>query len=205
MEKPRTFRILASIIAMLPAIAPLLHAQTQLPPQEGRQVSANYKISPKDVLDVRVFQEPDLDGVIRVAGDGTASFPLIGPVKIAGLTVAEANQAVAARFRDGYLVNPQVSIVVRAYAKKYFMILGEVAKSGAYDLEGEDEIPLLQAIAMAGGYTKVANPGNITVKRVVDGKETILHFNAKKMAHGNDQSGAMIHSGDIITIAESIF
>jgi protein involved in polysaccharide export with SLBB domain len=199
------FKIFTTFCGILFLIVPLLPAQTQITTHEGQQVSPNYKISPKDVLDVRVFQESDLDGVIRVAGDGTANFPLIGPVKIAGLTVAEANQTVAARFHDGYLVNPQVSIVVRTYAKKFFMILGEVAKSGAYDLEGDDEIPLLQAIAMAGGYTKVANPGKIIVKRVVDGKEMIFQFNAKKIAHGDVQSGAMIHSGDVITVPESIF
>ena len=170
-----------------------------------QQTASNYKISPKDLVDFRVFQEPELDSVIRVSGDGTAIFPLIDSVKLSGLTVAEATQLLNSRLRDGFLINPQVNITVREYAKKYFTMLGEIAKPGSYDMVGEDEIPLLQAIGMGGGYSKIANPSNITVKRLVEGKEKILKLNAKKMASGTDSSAFMVRPGDIITVGEAIF
>ena len=155
----------------------------------------NYRLSPNDLLDFRVFQEPELDGVVRVAGDGTAIFPLVGPLPVAGRSIGEATQAVAAKLHDGYLVHPQVSITVRQYAKKLFTVLGEVQKPGSYDMQGLQEITLLQAVGMAGGYTKIANAGNVTIKRIEGGSEKVLKYNAKKMANSSDRSSIMIRPG----------
>lgn len=165
----------------------------------------NYKLSANDLLDFRVFQEPDLDAVVRVAGDGSAIFPLVGSVKVGGMNVGEATQLVAAKLRDGYLVMPQVSITVREYAKKIFTVLGEVQRPGAYDMPGLDQISLLQAIGMAGGYTKVADPGSVTVKRIQGNQESIMKFNAKKMAQGKDNALFMVKPGDVISVGESLF
>ena len=171
-----------------------------------RAQDANYRLSANDMLDFRVFQEPELDGVIRVSGDGTAIFPLIGAVPVVGRTVTEATEAIKARYRDGYLVYPQVSLTVRTYAQKLFTVLGQVQKPGSYDMKGSDEITLLQAIGMAGGYTKIANPGRVTVKRLEGGgSERIIKLDAKRMARGDDSSSFYIKPGDIITVAESLF
>ena len=167
---------------------------------------ANYKLSANDLLDFRVFQEPELDGVIRVSGDGTAIFPLIGAVPVVGKTVSQATEEIKARYRDGYLVSPQVSLTVRTYAQKLFTVLGQVQKPGSYDMKGSDEITLLQAIGMAGGYTKIANPGRVTVKRLEEGgRERLIKLDAKRMARGGDSSSFYIKPGDVITVAESLF
>ena len=166
---------------------------------------ANYKLSANDLLDFRVFQEPELDGVIRVSGDGTAIFPLIGAVNVVGKTVTQATEEIKARYRDGYLVYPQVSLTVRTYAQKLFTVLGQVQKPGSYDMKGSDEITLLQAIGMAGGYTKIANPGRVTVKRQHDGGERLIRLDAKRMARGDDSASFYIKPGDVITVAESLF
>ncbi|MFA7345175.1 MAG: polysaccharide biosynthesis/export family protein [Terrimicrobiaceae bacterium] len=166
---------------------------------------ANYRISPDDLIDFRMFQEPDLDSVIRVSGDGKAQFPLVGSVSLGGLSIAEAVNQLQARYRDGYLVNPQVTLTVRSYAKKRFTVLGQVQKPGSYTIEGSEEITLLQAIGMAGGYTRIADPSNITVKRRQNDRETVLKFNAKKMARGDGNTFIVIKPGDVITVSESIF
>ena len=170
-----------------------------------RAQDANYKLSANDLLDFRVFQEPELDGVIRVSGDGTAIFPLIGPVAVVGKTVTQATEDIKARYRDGFLVYPQVSLTVRTYAQKLFTVLGQVQKPGSYDMKGSDEITLLQAIGMAGGYTKIANPGRVTVKRQQEGGERIIKLDAKRMARGDDSASFYIKPGDVITVAESMF
>lgn len=171
-----------------------------------RAQDANYKLSANDLLDFRVFQEPELDGVIRVAGDGTAIFPLIGTVNVGGKTVTQATEEIKARYRDGYLVYPQVSLTVRTYAQKLFTVLGQVQKPGSYDMKGSDEITLLQAIGMAGGYTKIANPSRVTVKRLEEsGSERLIKLDAKRMARGGDSSSFYIKPGDVITVAESLF
>jgi protein involved in polysaccharide export with SLBB domain len=182
------------VLALTALFSPGLQAQ-----------DANYRLSANDLLDFRVFQEPELDGVIRVSGDGTAIFPLIGAVNLVGKTVTEATEMVRVRYRDGYLVYPQVSLTVRTYAQKLFTVLGQVQKPGSYDMKGSDEITLLQAIGMAGGYTKIANPGRVTVKRVEGGREEVLRVDAKRMARGGDSSSFYIKPGDIITVAESLF
>lgn len=167
---------------------------------------ANYRLSANDLLDFRVFQEPELDGVIRVSGDGTAIFPLIGAVNVVGKTVTAATEEIKARYRDGYLVYPQVSLTVRTYAQKLFTVLGQVQKPGSYDMKGSDEITLLQAIGMAGGYTKIANPGRVTVKRQQEGGgERVIKLDAKRMARGDDSASFYIKPGDVITVAESLF
>ena len=170
-----------------------------------RAQDANYRLSANDLLDFRVFQEPDLDGVIRVSGDGTAIFPLIGAVNVVGKTVTAATEEIKARYRDGYLVYPQVNLTVRTYAQKLFTVLGQVQKPGSYDMKGSDEITLLQAIGMAGGYTKIANPGRVTVKRQQDGGERVIKLDAKRMARGDDSASFYIKPGDVITVAESLF
>jgi polysaccharide export outer membrane protein len=167
---------------------------------------ANYKLSANDLLDFRVFQEPELDGVIRVSGDGSAIFPLIGSVQVVGKTVNQATEEIKARYRDGYLVYPQVSLTVRTYAQKLFTVLGQVQKPGSYDMKGSDEITLLQAIGMAGGYTKIANPGRVTVKRIEEGgRESVIRLDAKRMARGGDSASFYVKPGDVITVAESLF
>jgi polysaccharide export outer membrane protein len=171
-----------------------------------RAQDANYRLSANDLLDFRVFQEPELDGVIRVSGDGNAIFPLIGAVPVMGKTVTDATEMIRARYRDGYLVYPQVSLTVRTFAQKLFTVLGQVQKPGSYDMKGSDEITLLQAIGMAGGYTKIANPGRVTVKRLEGGgSERVIKLDAKRMARGDDSSSFYVKPGDIITVAESLF
>lgn len=182
------------LLGLVVVLVPALRAQ-----------DADYRLSANDLLDFRVFQEPELDGVIRVSGDGTAIFPLIGPVPMVGKTVTQATEDIKARYRDGYLVYPQVSLTVRTYAQKLFTVLGQVQKPGSYDMKGSDEITLLQAIGMAGGYTKIANPGRVTVKRQQDGGERVIKLDAKRMARGDDSASFYIKPGDVITVAESLF
>lgn len=180
---------------------------TDLPAQSPLERDQNYRLAPNDLLDFRVFQEPELDAVVRVSGDGTASFALIGPVPIGGRTIAESIELIKARYRDGYLKNPQLSITVRSYAKKLFTILGQVQKPGSYDMQGTSQITLLQAIGMAGGYTRIADPANVTVKRLAgpDSGERVQKLNAKRMARGEDKTTFYIQPGDVISVGESLF
>jgi protein involved in polysaccharide export with SLBB domain len=188
------------ISGVLMAQAPAAQA-----PAAQAPVDANYRLAANDLLDFRVFQEPELDAVIRISGDGNAIFPLIGPVRIAGKTIGEATELLRKSYMAGYLVNPQVNLTVRTYSRRVFTVLGQVQKPGSYDIQGSESITLLQAIGMAGGYTRIANPGNVTVKRREGGVERIYKFNAKKMAKSDSDSAFSVKPGDIITVAESIF
>ncbi|HEY5811332.1 MAG TPA: polysaccharide biosynthesis/export family protein [Terrimicrobiaceae bacterium] len=168
-------------------------------------VDANYRLAANDLLDFRVFQEPELDQVIRISGDGTAIFPLIGAAQLGGRTIGEATELLRKRYMNGFLTNPQVTLTVRTYARKVFTVLGQVQKPGSYEIQGSESISLLQAIGLAGGYTRIANPGNVTVKRREGGTEKVYKFNAKKMAKTDVDTGFTVKPGDVITVAESIF
>jgi protein involved in polysaccharide export with SLBB domain len=175
-----------------------------LPSAARAQDASNYRLSANDVLEFKVFQEPDLDAEVRVAGDGTAIFPLIGSVNLAGKTVAEATSVLRQRYLNGYLVNPQVSLIVQTYAKRMFTVLGQVQRPGTYEIIGDQTISLLEAIGMAGGYTRIADPGNITIRRRENGQEEVNRVNAKR-----DKTGMLsqfaVRPGDIINVGESIF
>ena len=161
------------------------------PDQLPRQAMSDtdYRLSPDDLLDFRIYQEPDFDAVIRVSGDGSAIFPMIGKIDVADKTIGQATEILRKRYMEGFLANPQVNLTVRTYARKVFTILGQV-----------------QAIGLAGGYTRIANPNNVTVKRSAGGAENVYHFNAKKMAKSPESySTFRIMPGDVITVAESIF
>ncbi len=169
------------------------------------QSDSNYRLSADDLLDFRVFQEPELDSVIRVSGDGSAIFPLVGRLAIGGKTIGEATELLRQRYMAGYLANPQVTLTVRDYARRVFTMLGQIQKPGSYNFEGSETISLLDAIGMAGGYTRIANPGKVTVKRRVGGKETVIRVDARKMARSNSQENFQVQPGDVITVGESIF
>jgi protein involved in polysaccharide export with SLBB domain len=170
------------------------------------QDANNYKISPNDVLDFKVFQESDLDAQVRVAGDGTAIFPLVGSVGLAGKTLAEATETLRQRYLNGYLVNPQVSLIVHDYAKRSFTVLGQVSRPGTYDLGSNQSINLLEAIGMAGGYTRIADPGKITIRRRDSGQDQTFRVNGKRADKaGLGAEDFAIKPGDVITVAESIF
>lgn len=199
---------LLSVTAALGGMVVSLPAQTppaQAPAEAIVSAEQEYRLTPNDLLDFRVYQEPDMDAVIRISGDGTAAFPLVGNVKIGGKTITEAVAALRAAYLDGYLVNPQVSITIRAYAKKYITVLGQVQKPGSYEIQGNQEISLLQAIGIAGGYTRIADASKITVKRRERGQEVVLRFDAKKMAKGTSDTSFTLRPGDVLTVGESIF
>jgi polysaccharide export outer membrane protein len=170
------------------------------------QDASNYKISSNDLLDFKVFQEPDLDAQVRVAGDGSAIFPLIGSVGLAGKTVAEATQILRQHYLNGYLVNPQISLIITSYSKRTFTVLGQVQRPGSYDIQSDRTLTLLEAIGMAGGYSRIADPGRITVHRKESGQDEVLHINGKRAQKaGYGAEDFMVKAGDIITVAESIF
>jgi len=181
---------------------PPVPAPTAAPPGNREN---DYHILPADILDVTVFQETDLKSSVRVSNEGTIAFPLVGVVPVGGLTPQEAAQAIRGRLAKGYLINPQVSVTVTTFAKRRFTVLGEVQKPGSYDMPDQQEVTVLQAIGMAGGYTRIANASKVTLMRRTDGQENVFALNAKKMAGGSTESAFRVLPGDVITVAESRF
>ena len=166
----------------------------------------NYKIKPRDAVHVKVFEEEDLETTARVDKDGNIAFPLLGTAKIGGQTVTEATATMEQLLRE-YLLKPQVSLEIVTYSKEHFTILGQVNKPGTYDMPDETQVHLLEAIGMAGGFTKIANPSRILVKRLVAGQETVIKMDGKKILNMKYAGDAVpeIMPGDTIMVGEAIF
>ena len=101
-----------------------------------------------------------------------------------------------------YLVNPRVNVMLLGYAKRRFTMMGQVNRPGSYEMpDGSPQgIELLEAIAMAGGYTRIAAPERVSVRR----GNQVLRVDAKRMARG-DNAGFVVQPGDTVTVGESIF
>lgn len=165
----------------------------------------DYILTSSDTLEMSIFREPDLTTRSRVASDGTVQLPLIGDVKVAGMTVRSAREIIRKRYDADYLVDPQVYLNVINYAQRKFTILGQVAKPGTYEFPGGDSLSLLQAVGMAGGFTRTADRGKVIIKRPAKGgAEETLKLNAKKMA-AEGKGVFNIAPGDVITVGESWF
>lgn len=178
-------------------------ADAVVPDQDSPR--ANYVLAANDLIGIRVFQEDDLETRVRISKDGTITFPLIGVIRVGGKTPQEAARGIRDMLAKGYLINPQVTVSVLEYTKYRLTVLGQVQKPGSYDFPDRERLTLLEAIGMAGGYTRIADPGKIVVKRISNGKESVYRVNAKKMASRVDASAFEVMPGDVITVGESIF
>jgi polysaccharide export outer membrane protein len=186
-----------------------LQATTTPPPREhaGANVagtasiaSSTYRLQPYDLIDVDVYSEEDLHKPARLGADGTVLLPLIGSVKVGGLTVAEATDLVCKRYASGFVKNPSVLITVLQYRKGTFSILGQVLKPGIYEIPEGSHISIVEAISQAGGYTSTAAQNSVTVKRLVDGKVTAFNVKAADMAQSPDVVPFEILPGDTVLV-----
>jgi protein involved in polysaccharide export with SLBB domain len=168
-------------------------------------VETSHLLAPNDMVEIKVFQEDDLEAKLRISQRGTITFPLVGIVSIGGKTPQDAAALIRAALAKDYLVNPQVTLTVLEYGKRRFTVLGQVQRAGSFDIPEREKITLLDAIAMAGGYTRIADPSKVTLRRKAEGKETVLRLNAKTMARDGNVDPVEIRPGDIITIGESLF
>ena len=176
------------------------------PSAGGASAPAGYVLSANDYVGVEVFGEDDLRTNGRLNPEGNLSVPLLGSVHLAGLTLTQAASRLTELYGRDYLVNPKVNIMLLGYAKRRFSILGQVARPGSYDMPESSPagIDLLEAIALAGGYTRIAAPERITVRRQSSNGDQIFKVNAKKF-NKSGGGGFRVEPGDTITVGESIF
>jgi len=174
-------------------------------PQEATTVSANYRLSPGDLIYVKVFQQDDICSTLRISEDGSIIFPLIGSVKVGGLTIAQATETIYTPLNARFLVKPQISVTVLSFTDRHVTVLGQVQHAGDYNLKEQGSVDFLEAIGLAGGFTRLANTSDVTVRRVLNGQTTIIRVNANKIANESGASDVQILPGDTITVQERLF
>lgn len=154
-----------------------------------------YRIGKNDLLEISVYQEPDLYKTVRVSEQGMISFPLIGNISVVGMAVKDLQDKLTELLERDYLVNPQVSVFIKEYSK--VSVLGEVGRPGAYELKSG--LTAIEAIALAGGFKDSADEAKVMLSREdkYGGKESIE-------IDTTDPSGKniILRPGDVITVRE---
>ncbi len=150
-----------------------------------------YTLGSGDRVRVTVFGEEDLSGEFEVDGSGFISMPLIGEVEAGGLTLRQLEKAISEKLLDGYLKTPRVSVEVRDY--RPFYILGEVKEPGNYPYV--NGMTVLNAVALAGGYTYRARKKRLLITRANDAER------AEQPATEN----TVVFPGDIVRVPERFF
>lgn len=143
-----------------------------------------YRIGAGDVLEIVTWKEVDFSrDAVLVRTDGMISFPLLNDVQAAGRTPVDLKLDIEERLK-AYVGTPVVTVTVRDAASQKFYILGEVLKTGEYPLN--KNLTVLQAFALAGGFTEWASKKEIILLRKVEGQEKIFRVNYRKIVDGND-------------------
>ena len=171
----------------------------------GIVVDENYILKASDVIQVSVFLEPDLEKSIRIEADGTVTLPLIKKVKVADLSVSDAQELITQLYNRDYLVDPQISVLVVSFSPKLVRILGSVNRPGVVEMPPDREMTLTEAIASANGISRLGNPKSITIKRVDDsGKTQQFEVNFNRILMNANAKDMILKEGDTIWVPERI-
>ncbi len=182
-------------------------AATANPKNLGKSgVTANYTLRPTDLLRVEVFQEEDLKKEVRVTADGTVILPLIGQVKVGGMTLTAAQKLIQELYAKDYLVDPQVTVLIMQYAERRVHVHGQVNNPGWVLIPAEEEMTLSQAVAGAKGTTLRSNPRAIKLKRTLPNGESLTQeFDLEDILRDSTTKDIKVEDGDSIYVPERIF
>lgn len=186
----KTFRGLLGVL-LLGALVATGMASASVAQSDTDSRALVYKLGTGDRVRVIVFNEEDLSGEFEVDSTGSLALPLIGNISARGLTLREFETEVAAALRDGYLKDPRVNVEVLNF--RPFYIIGEVENGGEYDFV--PEMTVLNAVALAGGYTYRADDRRIFVTKAGTNAEVEHRM----------ESAIKVLPGDIIRVPERFF
>lgn len=182
-------------IALYVLLASLFGLAASVSAQDGAERSSQgairYELGSGDQIRVVVYGEEDLSGEFELDGEGVVSLPLIGAVNVGGQNLTGAARLIEEKLADGYLINPRVSIEVMNY--RPFYILGEVKDPGSYPFV--NGMTVLNAVALASGFTYRAAKSKVEITRRVDGAEQIFRA----------EDTTLVLPGDIIRVPERFF
>ena len=158
-----------------------------------------YKIGALDVLDISVFQVPELTKSVQVADTGTINLPLVGEVFVVGKTAQQVERDLTAKLGAEYLQNPQVTVYVKEYNSQTVTIEGAIQKPGVFPIKGRTS--LLQLIAMANGFDPNSD-WTVLVLRQSDAKKSAAKFDVDAIQKGRAED-PVLQAGDIVIAGSS--
>jgi polysaccharide biosynthesis/export protein len=213
MKLPLTRPAFLFSLALFAALAGVLSpafAETPPPVRTGK-IPVTYRIRAADKLGIRIFQEDNLSIVPRVDAKGTVNLTLIGELRIAGMTVNEAEQAIGNAYIENRLLkNPRVTITVEEYAPREVTIQGMVKEPKRYSLPLESTLTLLELVTKAGGFTDTAKGDSVRITRVLpDGTTQTFTRDVDSLIKGKknaktEDSSLVLEPDDIVYVPERV-
>ncbi len=165
-------------------------------------ISLSY-IGPGDKLKIMVYGEKQLSGLYQVGPEGAIMFPFTGKIEVQGHTSFSLAEKISELLREGYLKDPQVTVLIQEFVSKRIYVLGQVKKAGNFPMK--EAMSIVEAISLAGGFTNFADISNVVVTRKLkDGEEKRFVVNIEEVVNG-DKKNFYLRPGDIIFVKERFF
>jgi polysaccharide export outer membrane protein len=183
------------------------------PPPPAEQTDPSYRIAAGDSLSVNIYGEPDMSTSQRLDTTGVVRLPMVGEMKLGGLTVREAENTLEKTYRDRELLkNPLVSISVSNYALREVSVLGAVRSPGTFQFPKETtSLDIADLITRLGGFTPTAKSDAVSViRRKPDGREEVTTVDVERMISGRRRGDSnrrdfAVFPGDRIWVPERLF
>jgi polysaccharide biosynthesis/export protein len=168
--------------------------------------STDYQLRPSDILQVKVFQEEDLTREISVSQELTISLPLVGTIDVRGKSIRQTEEMIRVLYDRDYLVNPQVTLIVMKYAERAVNVIGSVNSPQAVPFPPERGLTLLEAVARAGGFSRLADQSKVRIIRTdAKGVSNTYVVNAAKLIDSTSGNLWSLQVDDVIQVPERIF
>lgn len=202
-----SFKTLALYALICITSAGLAQTDAAAPSLPSSQPNLDYVLQASDLIRVQVFQEEDLLREVRLSQEGSVSLPLIGSVELKGKTLRQAEELIRGLYDKDYIVNPQLNIMVLEYAKKTVSVLGSVATPGPIVFPPEQSMSLLEGVARAGGFTRLADRKRVKLVRTLpDGKTETYVINADDLIQSTKSDDKWnLQKDDVIFVPERMF
>lgn len=171
-------------------------------PVHAVEMAPEERLGIDDVFEVRVFAEPDLSGAYRIAADGTVDYPFVGRISVIGMRSGDVQELIATKLRDGYLKNPQVSLMVKEWNSRKVSVIGQVQKPGSVPYF--TNMTIVDAIAAAGGFTGIASKNSVNLRREVKGTVESHNYRVADISEGRAPN-IVLRPGDILVVEERLF
>lgn len=163
----------------------------------------SHQLGPGDVLEITVFGEKNLSGLYQVGPAGNIIFPLVGEITVSDMDNIDLSAYISKKLAEGYIINPQVSVFVKEFRSKKVFVLGQVKKAGSFSMISG--LNIVEVIALAGGFTNLADMGNVIVTRKdINGSELRFNIDISDIIKGN-LDNFYLKSGDIVFVPERLF
>lgn len=183
------------IFALALFSAPSLHPQEA----DTGDFVRDYRIGAKDLLEIKVFELPELNQTVRVSEDGSITLPLLGRVEIRGMTQNELEKRLAELLEEKYLRNARVSVFIREYRSTQVAIIGAVGKPGMYELVGRRN--LLQMISLAGGFRENAANELYVLREGESGIAASIAIDLDDLlVNGNQKLNIPLQPNDVVNV-----